>query len=223
MLATQSDLYRRCQSLTDRPWLYISDMRTASERLKWARQKAGYASAAGAARAIGVSVPSYNHHENGTRGFKQDRAARYAKFFKVDLSWLLTGQGQPNRRFSVPVLGYVGAGAEVISHDDHGSGELDRVELPMAKAEVAALVVRGDSMWPAYADNDLIFYDREPLSPRECIGRESVIRLSDGRTFVKVLTKGSQPGRFTLISYNAPPLVDLEVDWAVPVRWVERR
>lgn len=32
-------------------------------------------------------------HENGSRGFKLKSAERYARFFRVDLNWLLTGKG----------------------------------------------------------------------------------------------------------------------------------
>lgn len=204
-------------------------MDSIGKRLKWAREQKGYASAAEAARAIGVKVPTYTHHENGTRGVKLPEAHRYARFYGVSENWLLTGEGAPTKRLSVPVLGYVGGGAEVITVDDYPMDDphgdiVDRVELPMARhADIIALRVRGNSMWPAYSENDLIFYDRAPLPPAECLGREAVIRLADGRTFVKRLAKGSRPGFFTLISYNGPPIEDVEVEWAVPVRWVERR
>lgn len=174
---------------------------------------------------MGISKPTFTSHENGTRAFYEEDAERYGRALGVHPVWLLTGHGAPSRRFSVPVLGYVGAGAEVISIDDHAPGAAqERVDLPFGDTmEIVALRVQGDSMYPAYRDNDLLFYDREPLPPRECLGRECVIRLVDGHTYIKLLTKGGQPGRYTLISYNAPPLEDMEVEWAVPVRWVERR
>jgi transcriptional regulator with XRE-family HTH domain len=67
------------------------------ERLRWAREQK-YQHAADAARAMGVPVPTYISHENGTRGFV-DRAVDYADFFRVNLIWLLKGRGSPR---SVP-------------------------------------------------------------------------------------------------------------------------
>lgn len=64
-----------------------------AERLKAAREKFGFETAADAARALGVKVYTYSQHENGTRGFKRDSAEKYARKFKVPVEWLLYGHG----------------------------------------------------------------------------------------------------------------------------------
>lgn len=64
-----------------------------SERLKRAREAAGFSSAAEASAALGISKFTYAQHENGTRGFKRDSADRYARKFKVSVEWLLYGRG----------------------------------------------------------------------------------------------------------------------------------
>lgn len=64
------------------------------DRLRQAREMASYKTASDAARAMGVPIPTYTQHENGTRDFI-DSAARYAAFFRVSLDWLLTGRGVP--------------------------------------------------------------------------------------------------------------------------------
>ena len=63
------------------------------QRLRFAREQAGYASASDAARAIGVEEPTYLGHENGSRGLSR-AAARYARFFHVSLDWLIGGRGE---------------------------------------------------------------------------------------------------------------------------------
>ena len=68
-------------------------MDSPSNRLKKAREVAGFESAPAAARALGVNVTTYAHHENGTRGFKKDSAQQYARRFKVSAEWLLFGRG----------------------------------------------------------------------------------------------------------------------------------
>lgn len=62
------------------------------ERLALAREHAGYASASDAAEAFGWSYSTYAGHENGSRGFQRS-AEKYARAFRVNLEWLLTGRG----------------------------------------------------------------------------------------------------------------------------------
>jgi phage repressor protein C with HTH and peptisase S24 domain len=62
------------------------------QRLRLAREHAGFARASDAARAMGVGEPTYLGHENGSRGLSR-AAARYARFFRVSLDWLIGGHG----------------------------------------------------------------------------------------------------------------------------------
>ena len=67
-------------------------MRTPAQRLKETRIAAGIPSAAEAARRIGMAEQTYLAHENGWRGLGRS-APRYARFYGISLSWLLTGTG----------------------------------------------------------------------------------------------------------------------------------
>jgi phage repressor protein C with HTH and peptisase S24 domain len=61
-----------------------------ADRLRAARIEAGYPSISAAARAMGVPIATYTHHENGTREFDTETAERYGKFFgksPIDLMW----------------------------------------------------------------------------------------------------------------------------------------
>jgi phage repressor protein C with HTH and peptisase S24 domain len=62
------------------------------QRLRRAREQAGFARASDAARAMGIEEPTYLGHENGSRGLSR-AAARYARFFGVSLDWLIDGRG----------------------------------------------------------------------------------------------------------------------------------
>lgn len=66
----------------------------AAQRLKRAREAAGFATATDAATRFRWKVPTYLGHENGSRGFRGQTAAKYAKAFRVSQAWLLTGEGQ---------------------------------------------------------------------------------------------------------------------------------
>jgi phage repressor protein C with HTH and peptisase S24 domain len=78
------------------------------------------------------------------------------------------------------------------------------------------VIVRGDSMYPRYKDGEKLFYLKQERDPVELVGLECVVKLEDGRIYVKDLEKG-QGGLFDLISHNAPPLRGQSVEWAAPV------
>lgn len=69
-------------------------MESPVDRLWRAAQLAGYKSPGEIAEAMGAPYQTIVAHLNGSRSFKR-QAERYAAFFKVDLTWLLTGRGMP--------------------------------------------------------------------------------------------------------------------------------
>lgn len=189
------------------------------ERLQAARKKAGYANPLAAALAMGANRFTYTQHENGTRGFRQDTAERYASFFRVDLAWLLTGKGQPGRKGSIPVLGYVGAGAEVYPVDDHAQGSsLDTIEATAYPDDAVAVRIRGDSMYPFEEGWTLIYRKDRDGVPSACINQLCVCKVADdGPMYIKRIRKGTRPKHYNLESWNAAPREDVELEWAAPV------
>src|SRR5262249_62064193 len=71
------------------------------QRLRVAREQAGFARASDAARAMGIEEPTYLGHENGSRGLSRS-APRYARFFGVSLDWLIDGRGAHAPAAEVP-------------------------------------------------------------------------------------------------------------------------
>jgi hypothetical protein len=71
-----------------------SDAEQRAARLRDARLAAGFENATVAAERFGWPVITYRSHENGIRGLRPAIAKRYAKAYKVSLSWLMTGEGQ---------------------------------------------------------------------------------------------------------------------------------
>lgn len=67
---------------------------TASDRLRQARQAAGFKTVGEAAESLGLSAGTYGGHEAGTRKYDDDRAQHYARRFGVDAAWLLFGTGK---------------------------------------------------------------------------------------------------------------------------------
>lgn len=70
----------------------FATMTDASERLREAREKAGFRSAAAAADALGVRASTYRAHENGQNEFGYREAQFYGRKFGVDTSWILEGR-----------------------------------------------------------------------------------------------------------------------------------
>jgi len=124
----------------------------------------------------------------------------------------------------IPVVGYVGAGAQIYSIDDHQKGAgLDEVPCPWSDlgASTVAVKVRGNSMIPAYYDGDLLFYESQHTDFRHLLGKECVVALADGRKFIKELRR-TQTGDWYLHSHNAEPIVGAVIEWAAKVRLIQR-
>jgi SOS-response transcriptional repressor LexA len=207
-------------------------IRTISDRIQMRLQKLGLSERQAALNA-GMSADGVrNMRRNPKITPRADNLARLAEVLGTTPEWLLTGKdphgladGGASR---VPVVGYVGAGAEVYAIDDvamGGSLVEDGVELPFFGVSGAVcVIVRGDSMEPAYHDGDMLIYDdRRDGDYGDLINRECVVQLADGRTYVKILLRGSQPGLWTLISHNASPISDVPIAWAARVKWVQKR
>lgn len=119
----------------------------------------------------------------------------------------------------VPIAGRIGAGGTII-FEDLGPDETV-MRPPGISGDLVALLVTGDSMLPKYNDGDIIYIQRKHDGVLEAyFGCDCAIRLTTGETYLKQLMRGSEPGRFTLISLNAPPMVDVEVEWATRVAFI---
>lgn len=117
----------------------------------------------------------------------------------------------------VPVMGYVGAGAEVFPLET--AETLEEVECPTGylPENIVALRVRGDSMEPQMEDGWLIFYRRETDGvPPDCIGELCIVALENNGLLVKKVRQGSMPGLYHLVSKNPnrEPVVDAKLLWA---------
>lgn len=119
----------------------------------------------------------------------------------------------------VPVVGFIGAGGTVI-FEDLGVEETV-LRPPGISGSLVALMVRGSSMLPKYKDGDIIYIQREHdgLLP-DYIGEDCAVRLTTGETFIKQVIHGNEPGRFTLLSLNAAPIENVEIEWATPVLFI---
>jgi hypothetical protein len=185
------------------------------DRLRFARKKAGFASAATAARALHIPYGTYSGHENSGRGIPRDRIIQYAKRFKVRPEWLLTGHGRPDVDVA-QVIGIAGVGGVDFSFAE---GELGEVPMPPgASMATVAVEVRGDSMRGIAENGWIIYYDdqRDPPTP-DLIGQLCVIGLACGAVLIKTLAPGTRRNCYNLESVTAPTIRNVRVAWAAPV------
>lgn len=121
----------------------------------------------------------------------------------------------------IPVVGYVGAGAQVLPFDDYAKGRgMDYIERPPGVVgDAVAVEVQGDSLFPT-AENGwrLIYTGEQTVLEEDVLNRLCVVKLADDRVLVKRLTRGSMPQRYHLLSTNAPMIEDAEVVWAARVK-----
>jgi len=188
-------------------------MSDQKDRLKVAREEAGYQTAADAARAMGMREASYHHHENGYAGLSR-AGHRYAKFFNVNYEWLMTGRGEMKPKagpvLTLKVDGFVGNGARV-DMPDQPPVDPPYSELSFDPQNVGLLVVSGLSNYPRFIEGEAIMYDRRPASPSTLIDRYAIVQDADGQRMLKILRRGSREGLFSLESHNQAPLRDVEV------------
>lgn len=165
------------------------------------------------------------------RGISTETLEQLAPALHTTPEWLLREAGpeeidtgdayEPDEmdRHTVPVKGYVGAGAAAyfLPLDE---GELDRVDaVKDATPQTVALEIRGDSLGELF-DRWLVFFDdvRSPVTPN-LNGQLCVVGLEDGKVLVKKL-KRQKDGLYTLLSdaKRQDPIENAVVLWAAKVK-----
>ncbi len=187
-------------------------------RLQEARSSAGFDSPSDAARALqhrGVNKNTLISHENGNRPISRKAAELYGQVFGVDPGWILFGSDAGDESASiVPLMGYVGAGAQIEPDFEQTPPEgLDQIHIAIPiPDDMIAFQVKGISMLPRYDEGDVIIVWREQKRATDSfLGEEAAVRTRDGRRFLKTIRRGEKG--YTLISWNDHPIEDQEIEW----------
>jgi phage repressor protein C with HTH and peptisase S24 domain len=189
-------------------------------RLKEARKKRGYGSAAKAAEAIGVPYGTYSGHENGNRGIPRDDLARYARFFRVPVEWLAFGKGSVSETRTIPIAGLVGLGEKIQWHGgDHFTLGVVEVPFPLPPG-CFALEARGNSQFPRVKDGELVITQWHDGPIDGLLGQEAIVETVEDEYMLKTIRRGSDRMLFDLESHNAPLMEDVELRRAGPVMMI---
>lgn len=210
------------------------------ERLKIAREQAGFRFAADAAQAMGVPYSTYSAHENGEKGLSR-AGQRYAKFFRVSLEWLLTGDGEmaggrsaPANAPSVspansgvevsqdlPILGTAAAAIIGAVTLGHAIGYLRRPPALLSTPDAYALYVAGDSMEPRYRSGDVVYVNpHRPCRQGDDVVIQTRLRPGDDITgYVKTLVSRS-PREVVARQYNPASTIEYRTPTVIAVHRV---
>src|ERR1700759_1346541 len=129
-----------------------------------ARLKATQQSASAASAAAGLSKDAIRNLQRAApsgdrQGVSTATITALAPVLGTSVGWLLEGSGEETPR-SIPVVGYVGAASEFYGFDaPEPCAGLDEIESPPGVPEGAvAVIVRGDSGYPAIRDGMVLIY-----------------------------------------------------------------
>jgi len=119
------------------------------------------------------------------------------------------------------LVGKVGAGAVVqIFPGAVEQGIAEEIDIPIGMdldGPVEALEIEGDSMRPFESGWKVFYRPGNARHPSELLGQLCVVRLKDGTMLLKKLHRGYEPGRYNLVSWNADPIEDVEIEAAIKV------
>jgi DNA-binding XRE family transcriptional regulator len=197
---------------------------TPARRLQDLRERAGYRSAAEAARAVGANIVTFQHHENGRRPISRHAAHTYGRFFNVPGGYILYGERLHDNPL-VPIVGFIGPAGAI--QQTAPEAELQFVPAPNSQTRnLVAITVIARDLWPGYSVGDTAFYSRKTLDAdidkAAVDGRECVIARDDGSLDLRYVTVNGN-GRATLLAYSGKPEVDVIVRHAAPILWVQKR
>jgi DNA-binding XRE family transcriptional regulator len=140
---------------------------------------------------------------------------RLAEILDTSPEFLLFGR-EPGRT-SLPLLGRVGPGGLFAGTAGGTAGGTPPRPLRLADDRLAALVIDDDSMAPVLRPGQIALLVAAAREPARLIGRDALVELADGRSFLRRLLPGVTAGRYDLAAYAAPTMRDVAAVAAQPV------
>lgn len=162
---------------------------------------------------LGVSRTQISKYETGDHAPPDPVIERAAQLFGVTPAFIRYGDTESRM---AQVRGRVGAGSQ-IEAIDHPPWRY--VEVPASWTDAIALEISGTSGYPIYDDgDDIVIRGEQRLVEEEFLNRMCVVETSDGLGLLKRVRRGSSPGLYTLESPNAPPIENVRLASARPVK-----
>jgi transcriptional regulator with XRE-family HTH domain len=113
--------------------------------------------------------------------------------------------GRSPQQTAITVVGRIG-GAGLLDADSAGG------MVSLRETQFVGYRLDDDSMTPVYRPGQLILvFAAAGAEPARLLGRDVLAELEDGRLLFRRLMPGTEPRRFDLAGYNAPPLLSVAV------------
>jgi transcriptional regulator with XRE-family HTH domain len=169
--------------------------------------------------------------ETGKAELTQSLMETFAKIFGCAPKDILEETDAP----TVPVIGRIAAGNQihftdkfpfaqnVMEHKNNGSN-CEFVEPPAGGIyrDIAAAKVDGDSMEPFMPLGTIVYFsERRTGDLKEYLNKLCVVKLKSGIVLLKKLKRSPLYGRYTLSSYNAPDMEDVDIEWCAKVIFIK--
>lgn len=184
------------------------------QRLRAAFTDKGW-SKAELARRSGVSYDNVNKYLSGdVKQPRGDALTKLANALEIDPLYLEKGVDPVTGETEIPLMGYVGAGAEVEPDFEQIPPEgLRQVFIPFPlPAEMVAFEVTGNSMMPQFrAGTTIIVFKEQRRSTESFYGEEAIVHTGEGRRFIKTVMRGRKG--IDLHSWNADPIENVTLIW----------
>ena len=157
-------------------------------------------------------------NEWGTAYYVTGTIGELGKEFEI---WIQHG---PNEKDLKPETWTVETADEVHLYDPVFSA-LDVIGLPAMGYAGQIVRVVTDALSPRYLRDEHIGFTRvredddKPEKIELLIGQEAIVFTQDGRSYLRRLSRGTEPGTFTLISWNpqVPPLLNQRLYYAARI------
>lgn len=168
---------------------------------------------------LGITRTMISKYEDNTHPMTPEALRRVASRFDVTPSFILFGDVVEYAHRSAPIVGRVGAGAEVEAVQEANP---EYVEVPADFDGGRAFRVEGDSCLPIFEPGDVLVVRDRAASEGEFLNRYCVVETADGFGYVKRVVRGATvPGRgqlYTLESPNAEEISNVQIRSARPVQ-----
>jgi transcriptional regulator with XRE-family HTH domain len=183
--------------------LYPNNLRRLRLDRNWTQPKA--------AEELSMSFGKYKKLEYGEREIGSEDLSRIAAKYEVSRDQVLE---TPK---TIQVVGFVGAGSTAHYYEE-AQGPFD--EVPMihkGTPQTVAVEIRGESLGALF-DRWLVYYDDIRRPPTmDLLRRLCVVGLEGGQVLIKEIRRGSEPGRFNLLSQTEGLIENVRIEWAAPV------
>ena len=171
------------------------------------------------ARLMGMDASAMSLMLNGKRRMSAKEAADVAGLLGVPVDEVLRHAGAPvavDKRRSVPVVGYVDAGGELV----FGRALGPRTAIAPSDCGEGCQAVRVQS--GTALDGWLLFYHPMRGVSLEAVGRLCVVKTAEGADLVRVVNRGYEPGFFVLQRLLGGDSEHARLESASPVLWMKQ-